>query len=300
MYKGVVIFLVSLAVLMIACSTEPLPTDVPTRTPEPTIPTIIAQTPTLVPTITPTPEPTSTSTAIPIPTAAPTLLPTPTQAPVPTAMPTPTPIPTPTPTAIPLPTSTPYPTQTPYPTYTPYPTPTLLPTPTLTVPPTSTPVPTPIPAPTTAPTDVGEWVQNDYESEDLSWKSIYLYAYETGYEEGDARLSVTCLDSPRLGKYLSVDIRWDSYVTILDDRSAHLSWNSGETEFEKWDGSSGGHRVSPQYSRNQRHDKRFIENLDQYQHLEFSVESVDGWHGATFDLVGFSGAYEPVREYCEE
>ena len=150
MYKGVVIFLVSLAVLMIACSTEPLPTDVPTRTPEPTIPTIIAQIPTLVPTITPTPEPTATSTAIPVPTTAPTLLPTPTKAPIPTARPTPTPIPTPTPTAIPLPTPTPYPTQTPYPTYTPYPTPTLAPTPTLT--PTATPTPTVTPIPTPVPT----------------------------------------------------------------------------------------------------------------------------------------------------
>ena len=80
------------------------------------------------PTEVPTPEPTEepTPTTVPTPTAVPTAAPTPTTVPAPTAVPTPTTAPTPT--AVPTPTTAPTPTAVPTPTTAP--TPTAVPTPT--------------------------------------------------------------------------------------------------------------------------------------------------------------------------
>ena len=72
---------------------------------------------------------------------------------------------------------------------------------------------------------------------------------------------VACFDSPGLGKYLNVSIRWDSYVSILDDLSAHLNWDSEPTEFEEWDSGSSGKSVGPRYSHTHRHDRAFIADL---------------------------------------
>ena len=166
---------------------------------------------------------------------------------------------------------------------------------------TPTPAPTPMPTSTPAPSgDTGEWTLWDRsDSEVSSAVSVILEAYETGYEEGDADLRVTCFNDESLGRYLSVVIGWETYVTILDDRSAHLNWDSGPTEFERWDGGGDGTYVSYPYSRSNRDDRAFVANLLEHQHLEFAVESVDGWHRANFQLTGFSAAYEPVRRHCE-
>ena len=174
------------------------------------------------------------------------------------------------------------------------------PTPRPVVTPTPSPKPTPTPTATLSPTQTtGDWFLRDWRSDSiLPTVSVGLEAYETGYEEGDATLWVVCFNSDSLGRYLSVSIRWDTYVTILDDRSAHLEWDGGPTEFERWEGSSSGESVSPQFSRTHRHDKAFIARLGQHQHLEFAVESLDGWHRANFNLDGFNMAYAPVAEYC--
>ena len=113
-------------------------------------------------------------------------------------------------------------------------------------------------------------------------------------------MKVACFDSPGLGKYLNVSIRWDSYVSILDDLSAHLNWDSEPTEFEEWDSGSSGESVGPRYSRTHRHDRAFISNLLEHAHLEFAVESYDGWHRAKFDLAGFPSGYRPVEQYCQQ
>ena len=109
-------------------------------------------------------------------------------------------------------------------------------------------------------------------------------------------MSVTCFAPADRESYLSITIGWETYVTSLDDRSAHLDWDDEPTEFERWDG--GGDWVSPQYSRTHRYDRAFISKLGQHSHLDFAVESVDGWHHAKFQLDGFTEAYRPVAAYC--
>jgi len=97
MRRGLLLFLASLALLMLAaCGEMPTPTPAPTAMPLPTA--------------------TATATAIPLPTA--TFTPSPTATLVPTA--TPTPAPTSTPTVTPSPTRTPTPTVIPTATPTPY------------------------------------------------------------------------------------------------------------------------------------------------------------------------------------
>lgn len=159
----------------------------------------------------------------------------------------------------------------------------------------------PKPTPTAIPQSfTGAWYESIHDSSTLSWRGIQLEAYETGYQEGDAKLSVTCFDSDASDRYLSVSIRWDSYVSVLDDLSAHLDWDDNPTEFEEWDSGSSGKSVSPRYSRTHRHDQAFIAKLGKHQHLDFTIDSYDGWHGAKFDLAGFSGAFQPVSAYCQQ
>ena len=306
-YVPTALILTLVTLLLLACTSPPQPTE----TPQPTaaVAPTLTPSPTLQPTATPEPTPADTPQPTPTPTPVPTWTPTPEPPPAPTWTPTPEPtatlMPTPEPTATPAPTYTPQPTYTPFPTHTPFPTyttmPTQTPVPTATATPTATPRPTMPPTPLpTIPTDSGDWFPSDYDSETLSWRGIRLEAYETGYREGDADLSVTCFNSPGLGKYLSVSIRWDSYVSILDDLSTHLDWDNNPTEFEEWDAGSSGESVSPRYSRTHRHDRAFIAKLGQHQHLDFAVDSYDGWHNAKFDLSGFAGAYQPVNEYCQQ
>ena len=169
--------------------------------------------------------------------------------------------------------------------------------------PTATPRPTATPLPAATPTPIGstgDWILRDRRNDStLPTISVGLEAYETGYQEGDATLWVVCFNSDSLGRYLAVSIRWDTYVTILDDRSTHLEWDGGPTQFERWDGSSSDQSDSPQFSITHRHDKAFIARLGQHQHLDFAVESLDGWHRADFNLEGFNVAYAPVAEYCD-
>ena len=88
----------TIAVVLSACSNSPAPAPTPQPTPTATLMPTAAPTPqptptaTLMPTAAPTPQPTPTATLMP--TAAPTPQPTPTVAPVPTAAPTPQPTPT--------------------------------------------------------------------------------------------------------------------------------------------------------------------------------------------------------------
>ncbi len=146
--------------------------------------------------------------------------------------------------------------------------------------------------------DTGDWTPFSSNGDTVSWRSVSLEAYETGYDEGDARLRVTCFNSENLGKYLSVSVRWDSYVSVLDDLSVHLNWDSGPTEFERWDAGGDGDRVNPRFSTTHRHDKAFIAKLMEHRHLGFTVESYDGFHNAKFNLEGFSVAFRVVAEYC--
>ena len=106
------------------------------------------------------------------------------------------------------------------------------------------------------------------------------------------------MDPKEQERYLAVSIWWDSYVSILDDLSAHLDWDSNPTEFERWDPGSDGDIVSPRYSNTHRHDKAFIAKLMQHKRLAFAVESYDGWHNAKFELTGFAEAYKPIASYC--
>ena len=124
----------TVSVVLSACSDSPAPTSGPTAAPTPT--TTLTQSP--VPTATPSPVPSAAPTQTPVPTATPSPVPiaTPTQTPTPTAAPTPTQTATPTPTM--TPTQTPVPTATPTPV--PRPEPTLTPTATATPEPTPTPV----------------------------------------------------------------------------------------------------------------------------------------------------------------
>ena len=108
----------TVSVVLSACSDSPAPTSGPTATPTPTM--TLTQTP--VPTATPSPVPSATPTQTPVPTATPSPVPsaTPSQTPTPIAAPTPTQTATPTPSPVPSAT----PAQTPTPTATPTPTPT--------------------------------------------------------------------------------------------------------------------------------------------------------------------------------
>ena len=174
--------------------------------------------------------------------------------------------------------------------------PTITPTPLVTV------LPIDVPPAYGASESTGEWYASDHDSENLSWRSVHLEAYETGNQQGDADIGVVCFNSdPPLGKYLSVDITWDTYVTILDDRSARLNWDGGPTQSERWDSSgTSGYSVGPRSSRTDRYDQQFIDKLLQHDHLEFAVESYDGYHTAEFNLAGFAAAYKPVEDYCKE
>ena len=95
-----------------------------------------------------------------------------------------------------------------------------------------------------------------------------------------------------------MSIKWESYVSILDNRSVRLDWDSNPTERDHWDAGSDGDSVSPRYSTTHRHDKAFIDRLMKHEHLDFAVESYDGFHDAKFNLKGFNGAYQTVAEYC--
>ena len=114
--KRVLIAAMIIAALVTAQCSEPVQTQEPTPSPEPTA------TSTPEPTATPTPEPTATPT--PEPTATPTPEPTATPTPEPTATPTPEPTATPTPEPTATPTPEPTATPTPEPTATPTPEPT--------------------------------------------------------------------------------------------------------------------------------------------------------------------------------
>ncbi len=309
---GILTVAIGVLALTASCGEGPVPVSTPSpivvssSTLEPTV-TLV---PTAIPTV--TPEPTATPSPTAIPTATPTATPEPTATPVPTATPEPTATPVPTatpsptaiPTATPEPTATPVPTATPEPTATPVPTATPSPTaiPTATPEPTATPVPTATPEPTATPdySFTGEWWPFSIDGESLSSRSIILEAYETFGEEGDVSLKVSCFDSDRSGKYLSVSIRWEryAYVSSMDDINVHLDWDSEPTEFDKWDGE--GDYVTPRYSRTRRHVREFIDKLHDHQHLDFAVEGFLDWSGAKFDLAGFVGAYQPVKEFCQK
>ena len=116
----------TVSVVLSACSDSPAPASGPTAAPTPT--TTLTQTP--VPAATPSPVPSATPIEAPVLTATPSPVPiaTPTRTPTPIAAPTPTQTATPTPTT--TPTQTPVPTPTPTATPTPIPTPTPVPTPT--------------------------------------------------------------------------------------------------------------------------------------------------------------------------
>ena len=128
---SLICLLLSIAVMLLACSNGQTPQPTPTQTPEPTaIPTIqptATQTPRPSPTPAPTDTPAPTMTAIPALTTRPTstLVPTQTSEPVATVTHTaqPSPTPTPIPTHTPNPTSTPQPSPTPTPASSPTPEP---------------------------------------------------------------------------------------------------------------------------------------------------------------------------------
>ena len=130
-----VVAVLAIAVVLSACSDDPVPTPEPTATPTTAPPATPTNTLTPTPTATPTPAPTAT------PTTAPPATPTNTPTPTPTATPTTAPPATPTNTSTPTPTATPTPAPTATPTTAPPATPTNTPTPT----PTATPTPAPTP-----------------------------------------------------------------------------------------------------------------------------------------------------------
>ena len=169
--------------------------------------------------------------------------------------------------------------------------------------PVSTPTPRPTATPTAAPAaDTGDWTTFDYDGSEAAWRSIQLEAYETGYRDGDATLSVACFDAKDGGaRYLSVSVHWDTYHGLHgNDISTHLTWgeDTGSKQYEDWVGSDDGDSVSPRYSRTQRHDKAFIALLGRFDHLEITANGLLGWPDGKFNLNGFEAAYEPVKEYC--
>ena len=161
------------------------------------------------------------------------------------------------------------------------------PTPTLTPTPTVEPTIDPTPAPPS-----GGWTQSD----DGSDLSLSLEAYETGSDDGNARLMVTCFNSPPLGQYISTDITWDTPVSVLYDLGVQLNWDSGSTISETWDGSPAGNNVTP---RRKQLDQKFIDGLLEHSHLEFAVDSDKGSHRAKFNVTGFEEVYEPFKAECE-
>ncbi len=183
------------------------------------------------------------------------------------------------------------------------------PTPTLTPTPTVEPTIDPTPAPPS-----GGWTQSD----DGSDLSLSLEAYETGSDDGNARLMVTCFNSPPLGQYISADITWDTPVSVLYDLGVQLNWDSGSTMdtpvsvlydlgvqlnwdsgstiSETWDGSPAGNNVTP---RRKQLDQKFIDGLLEHSHLEFAVDSDKGSHRAKFNVTGFEQVYEPFKAECE-
>jgi hypothetical protein len=149
------------------------------------------------------------------------------------------------------------------------------------------------PAATSDSPPVGGWT----ESRDGDNLSISLEAYETGDGEGDGRLTVTCFDSPPLGRYISTNIAWDSRVSVTYNLDVQMKWDSESTVFETWDGSPAGNNVSPT---RKELDGKFIDGLLEHDHLEFAVEGEEGLHHAKFRLPGFGAAYGPVKTHCED
>ena len=149
------------------------------------------------------------------------------------------------------------------------------------------------PQPTAGSPAAGGWVLSDH----VEAFSLTLEAYETGEsDEGIARLTVTCFNSPPLGQYISADIAWNAQVSVLYDLSVQLNWDSEDTVFQTWDGTTEGNNVTP---RRKQLDQDFIDRLLEHDHLDFAVEGDGGWHRAKFELAGFEAVYGPFKTDCE-
>ena len=138
-----------------------------------------------------------------------------------------------------------------------------------------------------------EWLLIDSDPDD---PFVALYAYETGYDEGDSTLVVSCYDfydPPRVSFY----VVWDSYVSILDDLPVYLSWDSGEEIREPtgWDslGDSDGIRPPSAHAAS-----AFLDRLLDSSHLEVRAHGYE-IVSAKFNTVGFSEVVQPVVEICQ-
>ena len=141
--------------------------------------------------------------------------------------------------------------------------------------------------------DTGDWeVIPDY-------GYAVLYAYETGYDEGDATLFVSCyefLDPPELGFFIS----WDTFISIFDDIPVYLGWDGGDTERQAqgWNAGSDGDSISPP-SRPRSIVEDFLEVLATSDHLEINAHGYQTIVNAKFDTSGYEAAIAPIKTGCK-
>ena len=125
---------------------------------------------------------------------------------------------------------------------------------------------------------------------------LTLYAYETGYEDGDSTLFVSCHDFYDPSR-MSFHVSWDSFVGIFDDIAVYLAWDHEQEvrQSVKWNAVGGSDGVSPPSASV---SASFLDRMLTSSHMEIRAHGAETVSGR-FNTGGFAEAVQPVVEACK-